>query len=541
MTKQLFFDQANILHETCAVSSNDAENCYDAVNHAAGSFALQAMNIPITLIKCYLLCIQTMQFFLKTGFGMAATSYGGSKQNPYMGLVQGSGAAPAAWTAISTVMLAAYKFKGFGAHFMSGWSGVVLSIAALLNVDDTDLLHRYPEFISSENDFFQRVQTGTYYWATLLQATGGNLKPEKCYWCLLSYRFIRGEAKLKSLWEINQYHLRIPQPNSEEVVIQLKDPSKASEVLGVWSSPAGSGTAHLDHMIAKGRKWGNCVLNSPLQPAEVWQSFKTQALPSVKYGLIALMSTRQEVNDAFAAWYYSFLPALGVNRNITKEWRTLPTRYQGLGLPQMSQEKLAISLQYLQQHWGTTEPTGQSLHCVFELVQLEVGLAGNFLHHAYPVYGRLATHSWLKILWEYVHYYGVELDLGNVTIDLVCERDKIVMEEATKILQPSQWDSFNRAWKYYKIYFLSQLLLSNGMTVDQVKLGGLRAQQSSTMLFPNKEPTTQDFSLWRDTICMLTSPTFRLSPRLGKYVRKPYDTVYWRGAVLYGSNKVACG
>ena len=134
LTKQLFFDQANILHLTCAVSSNDAANCYDAVNHAAGSFALQAMNVPITLIKCYLLCIQTMQFFLKTGFGLARTSYGGTRTNPFMGLVQGNGAAPAAWTAISTVMLAAYKFQGYGANFLAGWSGIVLSIVALLYV-----------------------------------------------------------------------------------------------------------------------------------------------------------------------------------------------------------------------------------------------------------------------------------------------------------------------------------------------------------------------------------------------------------------------
>ena len=57
MLKQLFFDQANVTHRTCAISSNDAANCYDAVNHAAGSFALQAIRVPIELVKCYLVCI----------------------------------------------------------------------------------------------------------------------------------------------------------------------------------------------------------------------------------------------------------------------------------------------------------------------------------------------------------------------------------------------------------------------------------------------------------------------------------------------------
>ena len=43
--KQLYFDQANILHENCDLASTDAANCYDAVNHAAASIALHAMGV----------------------------------------------------------------------------------------------------------------------------------------------------------------------------------------------------------------------------------------------------------------------------------------------------------------------------------------------------------------------------------------------------------------------------------------------------------------------------------------------------------------
>ena len=379
LAKQLFFDQANILHHSCAVTSTDAANCYDAVNHAAGSFALQAMSVPINIVKCYLLCVQTMRFFLKTGFGMTKQSYGGSPQNPYMGLVQGSGAAPAAWMAISTVMLAAYKFKGYGAFFASAWSGMILGIAAILYVDDTDLLHVSRSPSTPENEFCLEVQNATHYWASLLQATGGNLKPEKCYWYLLSYKFVHGRAVLRPKRELSAYTLQIPQPNSTNVVIQLKDPDEASEVLGVWSCPSSNGQAQLDHMLKKGRKWGNRVLHSTLQPAEVWQSFKTQAVPSVTYGLIALMSSREALDEAFASWYYHILPALGINRHITREWRTLPTTYQGLGLPQMSVEKLSTMLHFLQKHWASQDYMGKILRCMFELSQLEIGLSGNVL------------------------------------------------------------------------------------------------------------------------------------------------------------------
>ena len=268
LAKQLFFDQANILHRQAAVSSTDAANCYDAVNHAAGSFALQAMNLPLTIVKCYLLCIQTMRFFLKTGFGLATHSYGGTVHSPYMGLVQGSGAAPAVWTAISTVMLEAYKAKGHGAYFLSAWSGICLGIAALLYVDDTDLLHLDTSGLS-ELQFFHQIQGGTAYWAYLLQATGGNLKPEKCYWYFMSYTFVKGVAVLKPAKALTQYRLRIPQPGSEAVSIELRHPNCASEVLGVWSCPSGLGTAQLDHMLRKGHRWGQWVLHSSLRPSEV--------------------------------------------------------------------------------------------------------------------------------------------------------------------------------------------------------------------------------------------------------------------------------
>jgi hypothetical protein len=380
-------------------------------------------------------------------------------------------------------------------------------MAALLYVDDTDLLHVSRSSSIPENVFCLEVQNATHYWASLLQATGGNLKPEKCYWYLLSYKFVQGRAVLKTKRELSAYTLQIPQPNSTNVVIQLKDPDEASEVLGVWSCPSSNGQAQLAHMLKKGRKWGTRVLNSTLQPAEVWQSFKTQALPSVTYGLIALMSTREALDESFASWYYHILPALGMNRHITREWRTLPTTYQGLGLPQMSIEKLSAMLHFLQKHWASQDSMGKLLRCMFELSQLEIGLSGNFLLRDYSLYGRLATHSWFRTLWEYAHYYRVQIELDGVTIDPVRERDQVLMEEAIKLLPIRQWISFNRARKFHKAYFLSQILLSDGMTVDPNKAQLKRvAQNESSMVFPLEKPTSQDLALWKDVICLLTSP-----------------------------------
>lgn len=118
-----------------------------------------------------------MPFFLRTRLGLAKTSYGGSDTNPYMGLIQGSRVAPGAWSEISTVIITAYKTSGHGAVFEAAWSGLVLVIAALLYVDDTDLLHMSKNLLTTDKDFVCSVKSATSYWAHLLQATDGNLKP----------------------------------------------------------------------------------------------------------------------------------------------------------------------------------------------------------------------------------------------------------------------------------------------------------------------------------------------------------------------------
>ena len=120
---------------------------------------------------------------------------------------------------------------------MMAWSGLVFVIATILFVADCDLLHMCCDPNISEMDFLERVQHATYYWAKLLQTTGGMLKESKYFWYLLSYKFIRGEAKLRRLRELPHYELVIPQHSRVDAVIKLLDAGNAAETLGVFTSP----------------------------------------------------------------------------------------------------------------------------------------------------------------------------------------------------------------------------------------------------------------------------------------------------------------
>lgn len=88
MCKQLgFFDRANTLHFPAVMNSVDAEQCYDAVNHAATSLAMQAYGMSIEQVCLYLSAMADMVYHLKTAFKRDEAGFSGEDVNSNGSLV----------------------------------------------------------------------------------------------------------------------------------------------------------------------------------------------------------------------------------------------------------------------------------------------------------------------------------------------------------------------------------------------------------------------------------------------------------------------
>lgn len=198
MIKVLHNDIHRTLHIPSAVVSADLANCYDAVNHAICSIALQAFGVSIMAIRLMLSCLQTVYFWLLTAFGVADKPFHGTPEFPFFGLGQGKGMTPGCFTVDSTLMINAYKRLGYGCHYTSCVTGVVFFLAAVLYVDDTDLLLRVstPRQMRSDKDFFTHIQNTINDWGRPFITTGGSLKPIKSYVSVNSYKFQGGKGIL---------------------------------------------------------------------------------------------------------------------------------------------------------------------------------------------------------------------------------------------------------------------------------------------------------------------------------------------------------
>ena len=116
--KRLIYDISRQMKRLMAVCSNDARSCYDRIVHVAAYLALRRLGVPKPMIISMLITIQEMEHSIRTSFGDSSITYGGKewRLKPH-GSVQGNGASPLIWAAISTVLFLALNEKNYGGIF----------------------------------------------------------------------------------------------------------------------------------------------------------------------------------------------------------------------------------------------------------------------------------------------------------------------------------------------------------------------------------------------------------------------------------------
>jgi hypothetical protein len=165
LVKNCVCDTARILHNSFSLGGADLDQCFDRSNAPIAGLAARAHHLSAATTRLMLTTMQHMQYFVKTGFGIAKTpSFGGSTGDLLMSLGQGSDAAPMGMRNIITLADNAYKRLGHGINMESSISARIFLLAAIIYVDDTDLLHWAKFYGISDEEFVQSIQTATTDW-----------------------------------------------------------------------------------------------------------------------------------------------------------------------------------------------------------------------------------------------------------------------------------------------------------------------------------------------------------------------------------------
>lgn len=521
---------ADILRQTRrpgAVASVDAQSCYDRITHSTASLCCQRWGVSHRIMESMLSTIQGMRFYLRTGYG-DSTDYNGGGRTTFQGICQGNGAGPAVWLAISAVLILLLREKTQHHPIRGAFSSASLVIAALLFVDDTDLfVTSSPDTISDPTIVVQRLQFMIDVWHGLLQASGGSLSAEKCSWSLAAFRWNAGRWSYHSSTTLPAEIFINDGVNGNRNPIRRIEPNVATTSVGVEQTMDGSMKEQLTILAEAVNRWSDAISQGNMPRHIAWAAIRNKIWPSLRFPLASTTLTQQQGRQLMGRLYRHLLPKLGANRNIPAAVRYGPCDMAGLDLPDpyIYQGSQQVSLFY--QLYPTDTNEGHLLRASLEHLQLEIGIGTPVLLSNFESFGYLATHSWLKSLWEFLWTHKIRLEVTGPLPHLCREHDQFIMEALTSCQSLSKEDiaSANRCRLHLHLIVFSDFTTGGGNSVlDNVLHGRRDPLRTSQLEWPEERPSNRDYSNWRKCLSAITTST---PLHLGRWLAEPHYSQPW--------------
>ena len=198
-----------------------------------------------------------------------------------MGLGQGNRAAPPSWIQLSAVLVNVFKQLNLGSLIQDPITAEVIHSMGALFVNDTDL-YTWRENIIDPGDLWCQAQLDLEHWSCLLNATGGALKSDKCFWYLLDYVCKDGQWTYA---EMVPCEMLITNPDGTKSPINQVKVTESKKTLGIHDLPARGNSTHLASIKEKVSIWVNRMTNGHLPNHKSWIPYKHQLWPGVRYGL----------------------------------------------------------------------------------------------------------------------------------------------------------------------------------------------------------------------------------------------------------------
>ena len=148
---------------------------------------MRRLGVNTTAVTCLFNTLQNMKNYIRTAYGDSDGYYSGDPGRPLQGGGQGNPAASPMWTAISMVIMAVLSLYEPGVKIWSAVSLTLISFSAILFVDDTDKFVSGTTAHESIQSVSHRAQLLINKWTAALWASGGCLRPKKCWFYAVNF------------------------------------------------------------------------------------------------------------------------------------------------------------------------------------------------------------------------------------------------------------------------------------------------------------------------------------------------------------------
>ena len=149
-------------------------------------------------------------------------------------------------------------------------------------------------------------------------ASGGSLKPIKCFYHLISFKWSSNGTWKYSMNELNdELDIWVPNPGGDVVLIDHLSVNESKETLGVFTCPSGDCSRVIKAMQDKAQDWVDTAKNGNLHRRQLWFMLEKQFWPRVGYGISSNTSSFQILKDCLKRQYWQLILLGGIIRIAT--------------------------------------------------------------------------------------------------------------------------------------------------------------------------------------------------------------------------------
>jgi hypothetical protein len=179
-------------------------------------------------------------------------------------------------------------------------------------------------------------------------------------------------------------------------------------------------------------------------------------------------------------------------------------------------------------HYGCNLATGKLMQRLYSLLFVEVGLSFQPLQESYDCYGYLATHLWMKMLWEKLSKFDMKLIVVDFNQSYPRKNNQFIMQVLIRLgyldhtLRGLNWVRVS-----LQVLFMSDIHTASGNKINSNTLSCCpRGKAWLTLQWPDEQPTKSDFNLWRNTMLLICSSRSRAAT-VGQFITNTHRIWRW--------------
>jgi hypothetical protein len=334
---------------------NDAKSCYDRIINSLAMLTAQRLGMPPTPIATHAGVLASTRYVVKTALGVSDSYIQSFPGSLLFGTGQGSGASPAVWLTLSTLMLDTLRdLVPRGMSYKSPDRTIHVERYSDAFVDNTQngLTDAHLGNSWSLSTIIQQLNKMAQTWERILSCSGGSLELSKCSYYILYWKWVKGLPELtpNSEFPLNSTIHLTSGTNKTPTAILQREFNAPHKTLGVWMTPTGDETAQTAALRKDANQVATLIATSSLSRTEALLAYQACWLPSVTYSMSTTTLSTSDLRSIQSQVTSSFLQKLGFNKHFPRSVAFGPYEMGGLALRDLAVEQGISQIMSIMEH-----------------------------------------------------------------------------------------------------------------------------------------------------------------------------------------------